>query len=756
MFLQAYGAVIVLIVASLILGRAICVACGVNGRAWAASMVGFAALMIVENSAIELPGNAVTADVLSLLAIAAATAFLIIRREFRIAPADIVVMLLALAVVSIPFLASGRVGLQGVSLDNDTSAHLLWAEGLRSARIARLTPATAGYPLGPHSLVAALGTLMGISLDAAFTGLLIVVAPLTALAATGLLAGQAAWRRIAVGVFCAVTLLVAAYYGEGAFKETIMAGFLLAFVVHLDQVRAGWSSTADPRQWLRLTPALFVVAGAVYTYSYEALAWYVLPLGIWGALEVVARPGRALRWISRRNLMLAARAVAGILAGFVILLLPVAGQILTLFRGLGGVTSALPAPLGNLPGAISPFEMFGVSLNPDFRFVVDTFHAGEAAAFAAAVAGYGVWWSLRHRRLLLPAAAAGAVLIWWFAHPSQQPYLAAKALVIASPLLMALALRGLLTRVPSDRPTRLLRLAVAIAFCALAGYSTLRSLRDAPVQAPAAGQNLEAFHHLIGPRPVMFLGNDDYAAWFLRDASVAGPPGQLRLNKPFGGVGQAADFDSVDPAAFDRFPFVVTTNSPYNSQPYENFRLIARGRFYELWKRTGPIVPRQVIEPPGLPGALLSCRTAIGRRLRREHGVASIVPTPPLSFPGRSLPSGDSATVPLTLPAGRWEISIQYVSDFKVDLVAPGLQVTMPAYLGRPGPFFAVGSVTGRGVKAPIFLVVSAQHPSIFTSSFDNLFTQLTDIVATRIPDTRQLVPLSQACGRYVDWYRLT
>jgi hypothetical protein len=753
-FLQVYGGAIAIIATSIALGRAICLASGAVTRVWAAPMVGFAALLVIANAAIQLPGKAVTANVLVLLALVFAVAFLIWRRSMAIVPADVGVVVLALAAVSIPFLASGRVGLLGVSLDNDTAAHLMWAEGLRSARMASLASATAGYPLGPHSLVAALGTLFGMPLDAGFAALLMSVPALTALSAMGLLPKQAAWRRMLAGLMCALVYLLASYYGEGAFKETIMAGFLLAFVVEVGQLQAGWLGFDSRRQWARLAPAIVLVAGAIYTYSYVALAWFVLTLGLWGVAAAVASPGRAVRWVTRRNLALAARPAAIVAAGLVILILPVIGQILSLFQSLGGAPSSLPVPLGNLPGPLSAFEMFGVSFNPDFRYVTNTFHAGEAAALAFVAVGYGVIWSLRRRSLLLPAAAGAAVLIWHFSHPTQQPYVAAKAMVIASPLLVALALQALLTRTPGDGLSRLVRLAAALAFCFLLGYSTLHSLRDAPVQAPVPSQNLESFHRFIGPRRVMFLGNDDYAGWLLRDAQVAGPPGNQRLDKPFGGFGQAADFDSIDPGALHAFPFVVTTNSPYNSQPYENFRLVATTRFYELWKPVGPTVSRRVIEPPGSPGAVLNCRTAAGRRLRAQHGVASIFPTAPLTFPGPSLPAGDQATVRLALPAGRWEISAQYFSSFKVDFVAPGLEVTMPAYLGRQGPFFGVGPVTGRGPKSPVILIISTQHPSIFTSSFDNLYMSIPVIVATRVPDTRRLVPLSQACGKYVDWYR--
>ncbi len=260
---------------------------------------------------------------------------------------------------------------------------------------------------------------------------------------------------------------------------------------------------------------------------------------------------------------------------------------------------------------------------------------------------------------------------------------------------------------------------------------------------------------------MLFLGEDDFAPWQLRPAEVTslngGPSlGQAvaRPNKP-APPGQPADFDSVDPTELDRFEYVITTNTPYASQAPPNFRLVDRSKLYQLWDRTGPTIPRQVLEPAGAPGAILNCGTVAGRELSREHGEASIMAAPE-TFPGIGLSAGGVGFVALRLPAGRWEISIQYSSSFTVDLSTDGAQWTMPAYLGRQGPFFAVGAVTGRGAGNPVILQVGAKRPSFLTGGAKLLYTSISAIAATRVPDTRVVVPLKQACGKYVDWYRVS
>ena len=101
--------------------------------------------------------------------------------------------------------------------------------------MAELWPVPIGYPLGPHSVVATVGTALNIPLNMSIDRALIAVVPITAIAAAGLLAGQALWRRTLLGVVCSLTYLVAAFYGEGAFKETIMAALLFGFVAYLSR-----------------------------------------------------------------------------------------------------------------------------------------------------------------------------------------------------------------------------------------------------------------------------------------------------------------------------------------------------------------------------------------------------------------------------------------------------------------------------------------------------------------------------------------
>jgi hypothetical protein len=763
MLVQVYGSAVAIIVASVVLGRAICVLCGGPGRWWGAPAVGFAALMIIAEATIELPGKGVTAAIVGGVAVVIAAAYLLGRGRPRFPVGGLIVGGLSLLGASVPFIASGRIG-PGVAVDNDLALHLLWAEALRSSRMEHIWGLPNSYPLGPHAVVAALGTAIHAPLEMVFAGLLLASVCLIALVAADVLAGQALWRRVVVGVTCSLTYLIASYYGEGAFKETIMAGLLLGFVLYLEQIKDRLGAASPFMRFRLVLPAGVLAAGAVYNYSYLGLVWFAATLAVWAAAAVALRPALLRTWISRRRVVETAPWVVGFVVLGILVLLPIAGSLVNFFNTLGispSGSGAVPTNnLGNLSGPLSPYEALGIWWSADFRAApVNGFHAGQLAAFALAALVFGFFWSLRRRELVLPAAVAGAALIYLYSERTQSPYVAAKALVIGAPLVTALVLRALLTRREGQRWGQAFALAVAGVFAAGSGYSTYRELQNEPVQAPAAPNELAAFHRETGDAPVLFLGIDDFAPWDLRESPVAtlstgsqtvGAAG-ARLNKPF--ASGDLDFDSVMPADLNNFRYVITTNTQFASQPPANFHLLASARLYQLWGRTGPTLPRGVIEPSGQPGAVLNCHSPFGRKLSRSRGVAALM-VEPFETRGVDLAPGGSATLGLPLPAGRWEVSVQYVSSMITHYSMQGHRYTLPAFMGRPSEIFGVGPVTGQGVTTPVVLTITANHPSFLSG--DTTYADAQVIFATRLPDTRQIVPLKDACGKYVDWYRLT
>jgi len=757
--LQALRAAAAVVVGSLLLGYALNLL-GVRCRA-AAPAVGLSLLIVIASIAIKLPGGATTAAVVLLVMVLGAAALAIVSRpRLRFPGASVAVIAIAGFGASIPFLANGRVGLLGVSLDNDTATHLIYAQSLRSSVTRAIYPLPSGYPLGPHSLVDALSTGLGVRLDLAFTALLFATVLITALVAMRAIPGASAWRRVIVGVLSSLLYLVAAYYAEAAFKEQILGVLLLAFVLHLEEVTADWPGDARHR-WAALLPAALLVAAGVYVYSYPALVWFGLTVVIWLLAELVTDPSRLRRWRAQWR-ELGAPIGAGV-ALLALVLAPIAGRIVSLFGTFGvspASTGAITASnLGNLPHALSPYEALGIWNSADFRYVpVNVFHAGELAGLALGVLILGLVWSLARRELLLPAAVLACAIVYWRATKGQSPYVSAKALVIAGPVVAVTGLRGLLRSVQSSVPwwVRAARLALAAAFVSFAAYSSYQALRNGPVWPEESTSELLALDKLTRGKELLFLGNSDYAEWLFQDSRMSAlgiTINSLDQAVPRGGVpvsyGTALDFDSVEPPSLNRFSWVITSKSPYASQVPPSFRLVRQLRMYELWERVSTVSVRQTIAPLGAPGAVLNCATRDGRALSRSGGVADLM-VQPIVVPLSTLPPGGEQRVSLSLPPGLWELSLQYVSADPLELLAQGEHWTMPAYLDRPGPWFAVGRIYSTGV--PITVTVRANRPSSFTGP--NLNALTAGLAATSVPDLRKLVPLRRACGRYIDWYR--
>ncbi len=766
--LETYGGAALLLGASTIIGQAVFVLAGRTRWSWSASAVGLASLIVLSSIAIRLPGRGVTSTLACAFALLLA-AILVWRRSGIEWPwRGAVVAIPAVLGASLPFLANQRVGVPGVGLDNDMSVHLLWAEGLRSASMASLYPAQNGYPLGPHSLAATLASSTGIRLDYAFTALLLVVVPITALVAADVVPRAAAWRKALIGLLTSLAYLVAAYYVQGSFKETMMALFLLAFVFVLRALRSEGPRSRSLANWARAgIPAGLLAAASFYTYSYLALAWLGGFLAIWFAAELFISPSPILSRTRRRGWIERVLPVAvGGCATCLVAILPSLDRLLNYLRAVGSSAGGggIPASnIGNLAGPLSPYEGLGAWLSPDYRFPSpQTFHAGELGALALAVLVFGVLWALRRRDLALPAAVGICVVIYVYSRGHQSPYVTAKALVIAAPLVMVVGARALLSGREdtwAGSPGSIVRLLAGLAFAFVALHSSVMVLRGEPVGSTAQTAELDQIRPIVGDAPTLFLGNDDFAGWELRGVRLAYPsvtafPAPLHVSlsaKPYS-YGNPFDFDSIGSAQLDDFTYVITTNTPYASQPPANFHLVKTLGLYQLWKRSGPTPPRLSLDSGETPGAVLDCRTPRGIRLSRRPGVAAVMATPVLSGGVGTLAPDSHLTTTLRLPRGTWDLSLEYTSEEVLKLAAEGRQWELPANTARPGPYFYFGTVNSDG-KKPVQVQIYETHPSRFTSSID--LANLSNVAATRRPDTRTIVPLASACGRYVDWYRL-
>ncbi len=460
-----YATVLILLVAVSAVGQAlVSISLGVRrgepiAFSWLAPAVGIAALLILEGIAARLPGDAITAA----FALVGATLLSLWWLQGRMTglrdtlAVGLPVIAIALLGASIPFAIAGHVGILGAGLINDDMAsHLLIAEYVRGDTGFVPSFVKGGYPTGPHAIVVALAELTGADLVNIFSGFTLALAPLTGMIALGLLGKELSRLRRVVGAsLVSLTYLGASYLSSGAFKEPLQALILITFAVLLAQL-FGMRTAADPerppapgvRPILRVVPVAALAAASVFNYSLPGLLW----IGAVGALVLAAR-----LWVVRPRPKLPPdwkRRLAPYLVGAVVLVLLATVQEWSRIADFARLQALNPerfgSDLGNLKEAISPLEALGIWPTGDYRTAAADAGGPTVAFYVLAVLallalGAGLVDSRRRGLWALPAALAAIAAVWVLTAVFSTPYIAAKALAIAAPLVMLIAVRGVLS-----------------------------------------------------------------------------------------------------------------------------------------------------------------------------------------------------------------------------------------------------------------------------------------------------------------------
>ncbi len=736
-------------VACLSLGQAALRICGAPRWSWMAAPVGISVLMLLAMTLRYVPGRVTTTGVVIAILTVASLVWCVRKREHRPPLIGLAmatpVALLALA----PFVISWRAGTLGVSLDDDMSLHLLWVEGLISETVAKITPLPYSYPLGPHSVVAVLSSGLGIRVDLAFAGFTLALPLLTAWTALHLLRRPARWGQLLVATVVGMPYLVAAYFGMGAFKELLQAQLVLAIALWLEH------PVPASGRW-RWAPLVLLVAGTLSVYSAAGLLWPAAFIGLWLVGQAVAhiyRDGIRKVAVELRHQLLA-MAVAGVI--LLLIVIPQFTKIKDFFLHF-----KIPkSNIGNLVGPLSRAEALGAWTNPsfDFRYPASpAFTGGMWTGFVLILVLFGIVWTLRRGRWMLPAAAGAAYLIWDYSARTQSPYVAAKALVILSPLLLILAALPLAER-SKRMPAEWLVIAPILALV-LFGRVTTSSLQALRFGALGVGPTnhlvqLRELRPALRGEPTLFLGSDTFIRWELAGVPVSAPvvgflAMPVRPEKPWS-YGTALDIDSVNTDAINAVNWVITTRDAAQSELPPQLHLVRKTADFELWHRTGVVAPRQILNEGQYPGANLDCKTPAGRALVRGGGKAA-VRKPPDSFPVGNIASGATASVPLSLSPGAWDLELQYVSRRPLTVSAHGRVLRqISASLDWPGPRWPIGRIVAppSGSVTVTIHANSGWRGQIFGAT-------LVSIVATPV-GAEHVVPLRKACRRYVDWYTTT
>ncbi len=811
-----YASAALICAASLLVGRALLALAGRRSWSWLEPAVGLAAILTVTGVLARAPGHGTSAT-LGVLLLVVVAALLVWWLPYEAPDAwreALPVAVVIVLVLSIPFAVSGRWGLLGVGFNNDLGLHLAWAEWLRSGF--GPTPDT-GYPLGPHGLAVTIAAFPGISLGQAFLGEIIAISVLTGLTALGALRDLSPLRKTLAAALVALTYLAASYYAQAAFKETAEALFVLATVLYLltidrpkdpagdrPQSAARQVPSPDTQQrvrravsgagtWLAALPPLALAGGIFFSYSFAGLAWPVAIVACWSltqpAVRRALRPRALLRFLLRPLTLL----TIVLLAGFAI--------AATLVGPFGFASSFNKVAGSNTYGPVSPLEALGVWPAANYR--LDAAGGAPLPGLAGAIAALallaGVAWWVRRRQLTVPVALGACALLYLVSLPFSGDYSQAKALMIAAPLAMLVAIRPLLTEFPRGRdsseqqrggsaeslPTssrgrsgvvRTGWAVLAVLFVGGAVYSSLLVLRDAPVAPAGHGAELRAFLPIVHGEPVLYAGQDRYAAHHLRGADthvplVEFPDPEVESNpeKPFdtGDAYSPVDFDSFSGGTLDRFPYVITGRAAWNSQAPENFRRVAATPSYVLWERTGETPEDRHVLLEGVEAAAFAgCAAPEIRILLAGPGRASLFPDavigPKSAWRESSvLGTGASAAQSLRLPAGSWNLSLQYFSPFDLTLTAPGFREELKAALdgqrpntislGNNGQFWPAGRYESDGGRVEFTLETADASALQSLSGYDGK-AYVGELVAVPARPHR-VVPLGAACDAWIDWY---
>lgn len=548
--IASYAAVLVICVSSLAIGQAAIGLCGGRGWSWLSPAVGLALLCAICWGTVRLPGDGAVSAVVVLALTIAAVAWCVALLPHGGEDGDTSqgqalrigwpVALFALLAASLPFAVEGHFGILGTSFNPDMSQHLLAADRLAEGHSSQLL--NQGYPLGPHSIVVALNKGLGIGLVQGFSGLTVAVAILASLTALAAFRDLPPIPRTAGALLVALSYVVASYLAQGAFKETMQALFLLAFVLALRESTRDWRDLQ-----LRFVPAALIAAGSIYTYSFPSLIWLgpalvlFLILNAVGGTDLGDRPSPNARGGGTKSgTGPAARALG--LAGitFTVLVLPEIPRMLN-FHSFETFDPNGPG-LGNLFGQISPFETLGIWPSGDFRLAPGDGAVPAAAyylgiAFALALSLYGLVQLWRRRETAILAGVGAAALAYAATRIGGTPYTAAKAIEIAAPLVALAILLPLLTvtgresqpMVDKVAQQRLWRPVAAALFIVAASVCSLLALANAPVGPTSYSSKLSEYRKAVGEGPTLVLASPQlleeehggpFLAWEMRGGHV--------------------------------------------------------------------------------------------------------------------------------------------------------------------------------------------------------------------------------------------
>ncbi len=541
-----------------------------------------------------------------------------------------------------------------------------------------------GYPVGSLTPLGALRPLVRQDLAWLFAPYLTMLGVVLALGLWALLEPVVSDRRLRclAVVIASQPALLYGHALEGAVKELMVACLMPTAVLLALASRP--AQTALGRARGALAPLVAVLA-LIDAYGAGAAAWLgplvVAVLIGWAIAR--RRAGRQAGRRSGRGRPRTAVVIAGLIAGLVgvALVFPALGFKVRIPGELRSATD-----IGNLAHPLSALQIFGVWPTGDFR----TYLGGNAALAALLIgavavgAVVGLRAAISARAVALIAYVGVALVAAAAVAAVGGPWVTAKAMAISSPALLTAWGMGL---AHWQRAGRRWELAAALAVAGGVLWSNVLAYHDVALAPRDHLVELAGIaRRLSGQGPTLINEYEPYAARYFLRRLDAESPSELRyraiplLNGQQLGKDGFADLDTFQLSGVLVYRTIILRRSPSESRPPSVYRLVASGRYYDVWQR--PLSPPvsilvhrglgSVIEAAAVPSDCSEVR-ALSRFARRAGGqlleapapVAAVFATADGTYPAGWSPGGGlvfprgAGTVALTVQvpgAGRYAV----------------------------------------------------------------------------------------------------
>src|SRR3954447_11820736 len=233
------------------------------------------------------------------------------------------------------------------------------------------------------------------------------------------------------------------------------------------------------------------------------------------------------------------------------------------------------------------------------------------------------------RRLSGPLVLAATVLVALIGLSTygSSPWVEAKALAIASPAVVLVALLGACLLAEGRRALRVTGVVALVAIGAGIAWSNWLAYRDVKL-APRdrLAELVTIGHRFAGQGPALINEYEPYGArYFLRKLDPEAPAELRRRVIPLRsgqglGKNQWAPVDEFLLEPILLYRTIVTRRSPAEARPPAEYRLRYSGRYYDVWQRDVPqrarVLPYSIFGDQQSAGALPPC--GLVRRLARS------------------------------------------------------------------------------------------------------------------------------------------